>query len=188
MLQVVERTAVGNGRDQRAKLQRGHGDALAEGAHAAHTALRGGQFGVGIDSKLFAGDVVAGQLAQAELVGVVLHALEAHLAAQRLKVGIDGVRQRRGQGEGVVAAQVDRRIARDQTFVERSQGNGEFDGRAWLGPAGERELLVHHREDSPVGGIDRQRRTVQIAQRLDGRGADNRIFAGGRVAQGDVRR
>ena len=97
VLQVVERAAVGDGRDQRAELQRRHGDALAEGAHAAHAALLRRQFLVRIDTKLLAGDVVAGQLAQPKLVGIVADALKAERAAQRFKVEIVGVSQRLGQ-------------------------------------------------------------------------------------------
>ncbi len=68
VLQVVEGAAVGDGGDQSAELQRGHGDALAEGAHAADAALGGGKFVVGILAELLALDVVAGELAEAELL------------------------------------------------------------------------------------------------------------------------
>ena len=57
---------------------------------------------------------------------------------------VDGVRQRRSEGEGVVAAQVDRGIALDESLVERGEGDGQLDGGAWFGAAGEGELLVDH--------------------------------------------
>ena len=96
MLQVVERSAVGECGHIGTELQRGQRDALAEAAHAAHAALGGGQFLVGIDAELLAGDVVAGQLAQAELVGVVAHALKAQFAAQFFKVKVVALGQRLG--------------------------------------------------------------------------------------------
>ena len=62
--------------------------------------MRGGQFGVGVDAELFAGDVVAGEFAEAELIRVVLHALKAESAAESLKVEIVGVRERLGERQG----------------------------------------------------------------------------------------
>src|SRR5262249_2211810 len=44
VLQVEERAPVGDGGDQRAELQRRHGDAFAEAAHLAYTAELGGKF------------------------------------------------------------------------------------------------------------------------------------------------
>ena len=55
-----------------------------------------GQFLVGIDAKLLVGDVVAGQLAESELVGVVADALKAEAAAQRFESkGCSSARARR---------------------------------------------------------------------------------------------
>ena len=96
VLQVVEGSAVGESSHVGAQLQRGHGDALAEAAHAAYAAFRCGKRLVGIDAQLLALNVVAGQFAEAELVGVVANALKAELAAQFFKVEIVALGQRLG--------------------------------------------------------------------------------------------
>ena len=71
MLEVIERAAVGHGGDQGAELQRRHGDAFTEGAHLAHAAEFGRKFLIGEDAEVLALNVVASELAQSELVGVV---------------------------------------------------------------------------------------------------------------------
>ena len=97
MLEVVEGSAIGDGGDQRAELEWGHRDAFAEGAHAAYAAAVGGKRLVRIDAKLLAGNVVAGELAESELVGVVADALKAEVAAEGLEIEIVRVSKRLGQ-------------------------------------------------------------------------------------------
>ncbi len=74
----------------------------------------------GYVAKLLAGDVVAGQLAQAELGGVVANALKAKLAAQLLKVEVVALGQRLGHVHAE-AGKLHRRVAGDQAFRERGQ-------------------------------------------------------------------
>jgi hypothetical protein len=112
---------------------------------------------------LLAFDVVAGQLAQAELVGVVAHALEAQFAAQLLKVEVVALGQRLGHVHAE-AGQLHRRVARDQALRERGHGHGELDGGAGLGARRERQLLVDHGQDAAVGGIDDHGGAVHVAQ------------------------
>ena len=181
MLEVVEGSAVGDGGHIGAQLQRGQRDALAEAAHAAHAALGGGKLLVGIDAQLFAFNVVAGQLAQAKLVGVVAHAVEAQLAAQFLEVEVVALGQRLGHVH-VEAGQLDRRVAGDQALGERGHGDGELDGGAGLRAGREGQLLVDHGQDAAVGGVDDHGGAVHVAQGVDGRLADDRIFAGRHVA------
>ena len=67
-----------------------HGDAFAEGTHAADTALRERKL-VGRDRRRAARrGCVAGEFAEAELVSVMLDALEAEGAAEGFEVEIVG--------------------------------------------------------------------------------------------------
>ena len=185
MLQVVEGSAVGDGGHQSAQLQRRHGNALAEAAHAAHAALGCGYRLIRIDAQLLARDVVAGQLAEAELRGVVANAVEAEFAAQFLKVEVVAMGQCLGHVHAE-AGQLHRGVAGDQALRERRQGHGKLDGGAGLGARRERQLLVDHGQDAPVGGVDDHGGAVHVAQGVDGRLADHRVFAGGDVAGKNV--
>ena len=80
---------------------------------------------------MLAGNVVAGQLAQAELRSVVAHTLEAQFAAQFLKVEVVALGQRLGHIHAE-ASQLHRRIARDNAFRESGKGHGKLDGGAGL--------------------------------------------------------
>ena len=71
------------------------------------------------------------QLAQAELVRVVAHLLEAKTAAQRFKVLIIGVRQRLVHVD-LPAAQIHRRVLGHNAFAQGGQGNGNLDRGAGL--------------------------------------------------------
>src|ERR1041385_33118 len=85
VLEVIERAAVGDGGDQRAELQRRHGDAFTKGAHLAYAAEPGCELVIGEGAQVFTGDVEAGKLAQSELVGVMADLGETKTAADRLK-------------------------------------------------------------------------------------------------------
>ena len=185
MLQIVERSAVGDGGHKCAQLQRRHRNALPEAAHAAHAAFGAGNRLIGILAELLAVNVVAGQLAQAELRGVVADAIKAQFAAQFFEVEVVALGQRLGHVHAE-AGQLDRRVARDQALGERGQGNGELDGGAGLGARRKRQLLVDHGQNAAVRGIDDHGGAVHIAQRVDGRLAHHRIFAGRHVAGEDV--
>ncbi len=53
-------------------------------------------------------------------------------------------------------------------------------------PRGEGELLVDHGEDAAGRGVDGEGGAVHVAQGIEGGGADDGIFAGGDVAEGEV--
>ena len=132
MLQVIKRAAIGDGRNHRTQLQRGHGDAFAERAHLPYaTQLRRDLF-FGINSHLLARDVVSRQLAQAELMRVEAYFFKTQLPAQRLKIRIVGARQRRGQIHPAAPSQSDFGVFGDQIFTQRRQSDRQFDGRARL--------------------------------------------------------
>ena len=174
-----------SGGDIGAQLQRSERDALAEAAHAAHAALGGGERLIGIDAQLLAGNVVAGQLAEAELVGVVADALEAEFPAQLFKVEVVALGQRLGHVHAE-AGQLDRGVAGDQALRERGHGDGDLDGGAGLGAGREGQLLVDHGQDAAIGGVDDHGGAVHVAQGVDGGLADDGILAGGDVAGKDV--
>ena len=140
---------------------------------------------VRIDAQLFAFDVVAGQLAQAELVGVVADALKAQFAAQLLEVEVVALGQRLGHVHAE-AGQLHRGVAGDQALRERGHGDGELDGGAGLGARRKSQLLVDHGQNAAVGGVDDHGGAVHVAQGVDGGLADDRVFAGGDVAREDV--
>src|SRR6185312_16095831 len=121
MLQVIKRAAVGNGRDQGAQLQWGHGNAFAKRAHSAYSAVLGGNHMVGILAQLLSGDVVTRQLTQAELVGVIGHLLKSQLASYRFEISIVGVGQSLRQVEAGAAAQANAGVLVNYPFTERRQ-------------------------------------------------------------------
>ncbi len=182
MLQVEERSAIGNRADDGTKLHRRHRDALAERTHPAHTALVRGQFMIRVDAKLFARNVVASQFPQAELVGIVFHPLEAKLPSQRFEIWIDALRQRIRKIQAVAATHVHRRVLGDEPLGQGCQRDGELDGRTRLGTWTQRKFLVDHGEDSAVLRVDGKGRTVEVTQRLQQRSTYQRIFARHHVA------
>src|SRR5262249_13881758 len=88
MLEVIQSPAISNGRNQCPKLQWGHGDAFAKGAHFANATEFGRNLGVRIRAQLLAGDVISGKFPESELMGVIADFFETELAAKRLEVGI----------------------------------------------------------------------------------------------------
>ena len=131
---------------------------------------------------MLAVDVPARQFAQSKLVGVIADPLEAQLASHRLKVGVVGVRQRRGQVHAPVLAQRNFRVFGDDVFAQRRQGHRNLDGRTRLRSGRQRQLLIHHRQDASAVGIDRDHRAVHIAQGFQRGRAHDRIFTRGDVA------
>ena len=181
MLEVIEGSPVGDGGDKGSELEGGERDALSEAAHAADAAFRGGDGLVRILAELFAVDVVAGQLAEAELVGVVADAVKAEFAAKLLEVEVVAL----GEGLGHVhteAVELDGCVACDEAFRESGHGNGELDGGAGLCARRESQLLIDHGEDAAVGGIDDDGGAVHVAQGVDGSLTDDGVFSGGDVA------
>ena len=81
-----------------------------------------------------------------------------------------------------MAAEGNFSLFRDQPFTQCGECDGEFDGGARLGAAGERQLLVHHGQHASAGGLDGDHRAVHIAQSIDRRLAHDRIFPIGNIA------
>jgi hypothetical protein len=132
---------------------------------------------IGIDTQLLAGNVVAGQFTQAELGGVVAHALKAQFAAQFFKIEVVAVGQRLGHVHAKTG-QLHRRVAGDKAFRKRGQRHSELDRRARLGARRERQLLVDHGQDAAIGRIDDHGGAVHIAEGVDGGLAHHRVLAG----------
>ncbi len=142
----------------------------------AHAAFRLSEGLIGINAQLLAGNVVAGQFAQAELVGIVADAIEAQFAAKFFKIEVIAV------GESLrhihaETGQPHQRIPRDNPFGKSGQGHGELDRRAGLGTWRKRQFLVHHRQDPAVGRIDDNGRAVHIPEGVNGCLTNNRILA-----------
>ncbi len=76
-----------------------------------------GQHLLGVDAQLLAGNVPAGQFAQAEGIRVVAHALEAETTAKCLKIKVVGLGQSLGHVHAVVAAQVYRGVLGDDALL-----------------------------------------------------------------------
>src|SRR3974377_1698655 len=96
MLQIVERSAVRDRSNNRAELQRRHGNSLPEAAHAPHATFGLRNRLARVNAQLFAFDVVTCQFTQAELVGIVANALKTKLPAEFLKVEVVALGQRIG--------------------------------------------------------------------------------------------
>ena len=181
VLQVIESSAVGEGGHISAQLHRSKRNALTKAAHAGHATLGCGQFRVRIDAQLFAFNVVAGQLAQAELGGVVADALKAQLPAQLLEIEVIAFGQRLGHVHAETG-QLDRGVARNQALGERGHGDGNLDGGAGLSARRKGQFLIDHGQDAPVGGVDDHGGAVHVAHGVDGRLADHRVLASRHVA------
>ena len=140
---------------------------------------------VRIGAQLLAFNVVAGQLAQAKLVGIVAYALKAQFAAEFLKVEVVAVGQRFGHVHAE-AGQLHRRVAGDQPLRKSSQGHRKLDGGAGLGARGKCKPLIDHGQNAPVGGVDHHRGAVHVAHRVNCRLANHRVFARRNVAFKDI--
>src|SRR5262249_12186989 len=97
MLQIIERAAVSNRRDQGSELKRSQGDTLAVRAHLAHAAEPGIDFPLRKDAQVLALDVITSELAQSELVSVTADFGKAQPPSDRLKICVVGLGQGLGQ-------------------------------------------------------------------------------------------
>src|SRR4051794_26510176 len=94
MLQVIERASVGDSRNQRAELQRRHGNAFTKRTHLADAAQTGVKLMRGKNSSVLAFNAVTGKLAQSKPVRVIADFLETEPASNGLKISVVGMRQR----------------------------------------------------------------------------------------------
>ena len=121
---------------------------------------------VGIDAKLLAFNVIAGEFAKAELRGIVAHALKTKFAAEFFEVEVVALGQRVGHVHAE-AGKLDRSVARNKTLRKRGQCYGKLDGGAGFSSRREGQLLVDHRQNASVGGIDHDGGAVHVAQGVD---------------------
>ncbi len=129
--------------------------------------------------------LITSQLAQAELRGVVAHALKAQFAAQLFKVKVVAVGQRLGHVHAE-AGELHHGVARDQPLRQRGQGHGQLDGGAGLGAGRKRQLLVDHGQNAAIRWVDDHGRAVHVAERVDRGLTHHRIFAGRDVTLADA--
>jgi hypothetical protein len=183
MLQVIEGAAVGDRGDQRAELQRGHRDALAEAAHASDAA--GARAAPDRDRRRgFRRGCCSRRVRRGRTGWSSGGRARSRAAAEGLEIEIVGVGQRLGEGQVVAAAEIDRSVLGDDAFLKRGEGDGNLDGGAGLGAAAQGQLLVDHGENAAVAGVDRDDGAVHIAERIDRRRADDRIFAPRNIGRG----
>src|SRR6185369_1179997 len=171
---------------KRAELQRRHRDAFAVAAHLAYAAILCTRSDSRELAQMLADDVVAGHLTHAVLVRVLANLRETEAASDALEIRIVGMRDRVSEIDFAVTAELYFRVLLDDAFAQPGKRDGKLKRRTRLGAFGEREFLVHHREDASGKRIDSDDGAVHVAQCFDGRGAHNRIFACGHVAGGDV--
>ena len=133
-------------------------------------------------SQILTADVPSRKFAQSELVSVIADPLEAQLASHRLKVSVVGVGQRGGQVHPPILAQRNFSVFGDDVFAQRRQRYRDLYGRARLRSGRQRQLLIHHRQNAPAVGIDRDNSAIHIAQRFHRRRAHDRVLTRGDVA------
>ena len=184
MLQVEERAAVGDRRNQGAQLQRSHRNTFAERAHLANAAQSGRDFLFRISAELFAVNLVAGQFTESELVSIVADLVKTELASNRFEIRIIRMRQCRRKIHAAAASETDFRFFIDDTFAQRCQGSRQLDRGTRLRSTGKCQLLIHHRQDASAGRLNRDHGSVQIAECFDGGLAYDRVFTGRDVAGG----
>src|SRR6185369_916934 len=85
MLEVIERPAVGDGGNQRAELQRSHGNAFTKRTHLADAAKTGVELTRGERAKVLTFNAVTGKLSQSELMGIKADLGKAETASDSLK-------------------------------------------------------------------------------------------------------
>src|ERR1051326_1404040 len=186
MLEVIERATVGDGRDERAELQRSHGNAFTKRAHLAYATKTGVELMRGEGAEVLAFNAVTGQLAQSKLVRVIADFLEAEAAPDGLKVSVVGVRQRFSKRHVRAAAKRDLFLPGNNFFTQTGQRHGDLDCGARLRAFTERQLLVDHGKNASAGGINGDNGAVHVAQRINGGLAHNGIFTFNNVAVGVV--
>ena len=94
ILQVIERAAIGNARNQRAKLQRRHLNSLAKAGHAGHSA-KGRRLGRKSSGMLFR-NLVTGEFAETQQAAVMRNRVKTHAAAKLFEERVIRVSQRFG--------------------------------------------------------------------------------------------
>ena len=129
--------------------------------------------------------MVSGQFTKSELPGIVVNAFKSEFATELFEIEIvalgDGIRHVHAE-----AGQLHWRVARNETFTQRCQGNRNLNGGAGLSTRGKRELLVDHGKDAAIRWIDDHCCPVHVAQRVNRGLADYWIFSSSDVAGKDV--
>src|SRR5581483_3266925 len=157
-----------------------------ERAHLPYSAETCGNYFFGVDAGLFTCDVIAGKLTESVKVCIVRDLLKSKLAAESFEVGVIRMCEREGEVHVITPAETHLRFLGDNAFTEGRKRHRQLDCRAGLGSARERHLLIHHGQNAPAGGLDREDSTIHIAQCVDGRLTHNGIFTCSDVAVRNV--
>jgi hypothetical protein len=115
----------------------------------------------------------------------VPYAFKTKFAAEFFEVEVVALGQR-VRHVHAEAGKLDRSVARNKTLRKRGQCYGKLDGGAGFSSRRERQLLVDHRQNASIGGVDHDGCAVHAAQGVDCGLANYRIFAGGDVALKDI--
>ena len=175
VLQVVEGAAIGDGAEQCGEFEGRHRDAGPETGHHTDSAIL--RLFHGKIARLFAGDFESGLFAKPEHFGVVVDAVEAKAGAEDVEVLIIRVGDGLGKVKAGVPAGIHGGVLADQTFGERGERSDEFDSGARNEPCLERKPLVHHAENSAVGGVHHDHAAGKCAQGCGGGTADGEVVA-----------
>ena len=146
ILQVVDRAAVGQRRDQRGQLQRRHLNALAEAGHARHAAILrrlGGERTRDALPEGYSRPVRPGRAGARNAKPCQIPC--AGRAPQRMRCSsAPALRSDSSSG----AARPNHRVARDHAFLQRRHRNHRLDGRAGNEAGGKCQLLIDDAENA----------------------------------------
>src|SRR5579859_5970162 len=115
-----------------------------------------------------------------------MNALKSELAPESLKIKVVGFRQRLSQRHVRVRRNFHGSIARNQSFAQGCQSDRELYRRTGRSPFRERQILVHHRQNASIGRINRDHGAIHIAQSVNCRLTNDRIFAATDIPSGEI--
>src|SRR5712692_90211 len=184
VLEIVERAAVRESSRERNQLQRRDLNAFAIAGHARDAAMGGSLHWEG--TRMLLGQIVAGELAEAEEARVTGNGVEAHAAAQLFEKDVVGMGHGFGQIHVLAAADLEHGVAGDDVFFESGERDGGLDGGARNVAVTESNFLIDDGEDTAGVGIHGDNSTVVAAQGVDRGGAHDGIVKGGDVRERGV--
>src|ERR1051325_2737496 len=124
MLEVVKRSSVGDGGNQRAELQRRHGNAFTKRAHLAYAAKVGREFMIGEGAEMLAFNPVAGKLTESKLVRVIADLLETETTSNGFKISVVGMRESLRKTHVRASAQRNGFLTGNNFFTQSGQRHG----------------------------------------------------------------
>ena len=186
VLEVIKRASVGDGGNQRAELQRRHGNAFTKRAHLAYAAETGVELMIGEGAEMLAFNAVTGKLTESKLVRVIADLGKAEAASDGLKISVVGMRQRLGKASCARVRRARWILPGNNFFTEAGQRHGNLDSGTGLRAFTERQLLVDHGKNASAGGINGDDGAVHVAQRINSGLAHHGIFTFNDVAVSNV--